>query len=141
MLSSLNLKQDLAEILALSDSTRWKLEHVSELELYAVFSSVRAEQDLFQARLLWTAYPQEPPSLKFRDIATGAFTPQAWPVIPGFRPDTQDACLNICAEGFALHPEWRSDPRYRWDSRGNVLLYVLREIQSMLDIHYGGKVA
>lgn len=139
-LSALNLKQDLDEVLALPESSRWKLEIGSELEVLFTFCSARAPQDLFQARLLWGVYPGEPPSLKFRDIKSGAQTAQSWPQnVPGFRPDSQDACLNICSEGFALHGEWKNDPRYRWNTRGNVLLSVLRELQLMLDTHYFGR--
>lgn len=141
MLSALNLKQDLEQVLAVPEAARWKLELVADLEVHAILHASRAPKDLFQAQLLWIIYPQEPPSLKFRDIKSGALTAQAWPNVPGFRPASQDACLNICAEGFSLHPEWRNDPRYRWDPGGNVLLFVLREIQGLLDTHYLGGAA
>ena len=142
LLSALNLKEDLEQVLTLPEASRWKIELAADLEVYITLHSAQAPQDLFQARLLWTDYPQNPPSLKFRDINTSAYTPEAWPPnVPGFRPGTQDACLNICSEGFALHPEWRDDPRYKWSPQGNVLLYVIRELQRMLDTHYTARAA
>src|SRR2546423_1509252 len=80
-------------------------------------------KEVFQLRLLWNRYPDDPPSLKFRETESGRLdAPKSWPQVPGFRPNTLDACVSYCSEGFALHPEWRSDPHYRWDPRGNPLL-------------------
>jgi hypothetical protein len=102
--------------------------------------SVKAPSELFQARLLWTKYPDLPPSLKFRDTATGRLDlPQAWPIVRGFRPQSLDACVNYCAEGFALHPEWQQDPRFRWDPSNNPVLRVLRTVQEELDEDYQGR--
>ena len=103
-------------------------------------SPAQAPGEVFQARLLWTVYPGQPPSLKFRDPATGRLDlPTAWPIVRGFRPQSLDACVNWCLEGFGLHPEWRTDPRYTWDSRGNVLLKVLRILQDELDHYFQGR--
>jgi hypothetical protein len=139
-LSKLNLKDDFEEALKVPDGTRWKLEMTGDLEVVATMYSAKAPSEVFQARLLWAKYPDLPPSLKFRDPATGRIDlPQAWPVVRGFRPQSLDACVNYCAEGFALHPEWQKDPRFRWDPSNNPLLRVLRTLQDELDDHYQGR--
>lgn len=139
-LSKLNLKDDFEEVLSVFDSGQWKLEMLGDLEVLAIMHSVKAPSELFQARLLWTKYPDLPPSLKFRDPATSRLDlPQAWPIVPGFRPQSLDACVNYCAEGFALHAEWQQDPRFRWDPSNNPLLRVLRTLQEELDEHYQGR--
>lgn len=139
-LSALNLSDDLAEVRTTEDAARWEITLPNPLEVLVTLSPASAPGESFQARLLWSAYPTEPPSLKFRDPATGALDrPQAWPKVRGFRPASLDACVNFCAEGFALHPEWRTDPRYRWETRGNVLLKVLRTLQDELDHHFSGR--
>ena len=139
-LSKLNLKDDFEEVLSISDCSRWKLELPSDLEVLATMHSVKVPSELFQARLLWTKYPDLPPSLRFRDPSTGRLDLlQAWPIIRGFRPQSLDACVNYCAEGFVLHPEWVQDPRFRWDPSNNPLLRVLRTLQEELDEQYQGR--
>lgn len=136
-LSELSFQQDLEEALLADDSKRWKIEKAGPLEVYVTLASVKDPQELFQARLLWRVYPGEPPSLKFRDPKTGALnTPSAWPQARGFRPQSLDACVNWCIEGFALHPEWKNDPNLKWNPNGNMLLLVIRRIQNELDFHY-----
>jgi hypothetical protein len=139
-LSALNLEEDYTVVLRVEDAARWTLEHPDDLEVLATMSPAGAPEERYQARLLWASYPGAPPSLKFRDPATGRLDlPRAWPQAPGFRPSSLDACLSWTAEGQALHPEWARDPRYRWDPRGNVLLKVLRLLQEQLDDHYDGR--
>jgi hypothetical protein len=132
--SELSFKEDLAEVLSLPESSRWKIESVGPLEVYVTLSSEKAPDNLFQARLLWNAYPTEPPSLKFRDPASGRLDlPTAWPEIRGFRPASLDACVNWCSEGFTLHPEWKNDPNVKWNPQGNALLRTLRRMQREFD--------
>jgi len=139
-LSALNLQEDFEKLQACDDAARWKLEKPGPLEVLAGMSPAGNRDEVFQARLLWSAYPELPPSLKFRDPATGRLDmPTAWPMVRGFRPGSLDACVNWCAEGFALHPEWRNDAGIRWDPRGNVLLKVLRILQDELDNYYQGR--
>ncbi|MBZ5658803.1 MAG: hypothetical protein LAO08_00200 [Acidobacteriia bacterium] len=139
-LSKLNLKDDFEEAMSVSDATRWALEMPGDLEVLATMSPASAPNERFQARLLWAKYSDEPPSLKFRDPATGRLDlPQAWPIARGFRPQSLDACVNWCLEGFILHPEWKADPRFRWNPNGNPLLWVLRQLQEELDDHYQGR--
>jgi len=139
-LSALNLQADYEAVLTTPDASRWALEKSGALEVFCTMYSASAPSERFQARLFWIAYPDNPPSLKFRDPATGRLDlPIAWPKARGFRPTTLDACVNWTEEGFALHPEWRADPRYRWTIDGNVLLKVLRLLQEELDDHFAGR--
>lgn len=139
-LSKLNLGDDFEEATGVSDVSRWALEMPGDLEVLATMAPASAPEEQFQARLLWTKYPDEPPSLKFRDRATGRLDlPQAWPIARGFRPQSVDACVNWCMEGFALHPEWKTDPRFRWNPNGNPLLWILRQLQEELDDHFQGR--
>jgi hypothetical protein len=139
-LSILNLRGDFEEAAGVSDAARWKLEMPGPLEVLVTLSSRTAPDEMFQARLLWTKYPDDPPSLKFREPATARLDlPQAWPIIRGFRPGSLDACVSWCIEGFNLHPEWRTDPRYRWNPSGNPLLRVLRQLQEEFDDYYQGR--
>ena len=136
-LSALNLADDFKEAQAVEDSHRWELSLPNSLEVLATVSPISSPQERFQARLLWSKYPDEPPSIKFRDPETGRLDlTKAWPIVRGFRPGSFDTCVNWSAEGFQLHPEWRNDPKFRWDPRGNVLLKILRILVSELDNHY-----
>ncbi len=138
-LSKLNLKDDFEEAQGVPDASRWKLEMPGDLEVVATMHSAKAPNEFFQARLAWTKYPDQAPSLKFRDPATGRLDlPQAWPIVRGFRPQSLDACVNWCLEGFNLHPQWQQDPRFRWDPSNNPLLRVLRTLQEELDEQYQG---
>lgn len=141
-LSALNLSDDYEEVVRTSDAARWELARPAPLEVLAAMAPATTPVEEFQARLLWSRYPEEPPSLKFRDPATGRLDlPTAWPKVRGFRPSSLDACVNYCAEGFGLHPEWRGDPAKMWSARGNPLLFVLRTLQSELDDHFEGRHA
>lgn len=141
-LSELNLRDNFEDALTVPEASRWKLEKPGPLEVWATICPASSPEEKFQARLLWGVYPDEPPSLKFRDPTTGRLDlPTAWPNLPGraFRPASLDACVSWTSEGFSLHPEWRADPKYRWDSRGNVLLKILRTLQEELDTYYEGR--
>lgn len=139
-LSALNLDDDLGEVLALPEASRWVIERAGPLEIWAMLTAAGHPAEHFHARLAWQSYPDQAPSLKFRDPATGRLDlPTAWPQAPGFRPSSLDACVNWSAEGLALHPEWQNDPNYRWDPRGNALLKILRLIQETLDDGFQGR--
>ena len=139
-LSALNLEEDYQKVLTCEDAARWRLEKAGALEVFATMSPASCPSESFQARLLWSLYPDQPASLKFRDPATGRLDlPSAWPQVRGFRPNSLDACVSWCLEGFNAHPEWRNDPKVRWDPRGNALLRVLRILQWELDDHFQGR--
>jgi hypothetical protein len=138
--SKLNLRDDFEEASSTADASRWQLQMLGDLEVVATMYPASAPTELFQVRLLWNLYPDQPPSMKFRDPATGRLDlPQAWPIIRGFRPQSLDACVNWCSEGFALHAEWRTDPRFAWNPSHNPLLYVLRTLQDEFDNQYQGR--
>jgi len=138
-LSELNFAQDLSEVSGVEDAQRWKIEEAAALEIYVELSSVKAPEEKFQARLLWGVYPGVA-SLKFRDQQSGRLDMQtAWPIIRGFRPQTLDACVNWCIEGFNLHPEWITDPEKKWSTGGNAILKTIRILQSEMDNHFGGR--
>jgi hypothetical protein len=139
-LSILALQEDFEELAGVDDVSRWNVEALADLEVVVTLSPVTDPNEKYQARLLWSKYPDEAPSLKFRDPATGRLDlPQAWPVVTGFRPTSLDACVNYSQEGFALHPEWRKDPNFAWNSTGNRVLWILRTLQDELDNHYQGR--
>lgn len=132
--SKLAFEDDLKEVLELEESHRWKIEHIGDLEIYVTASPAKAPTEVFQARFLWSTYPGDPPSYKFRDPQTGRLDlTSAWPEVHGYRPGNLDACVNWSAEGFATHPEWKNDPNTKWNPKGNVLLKVLRYFQRDLD--------
>lgn len=136
-LSELNFQQDLEEALQADDAKRWKIEKAGPLEAYVSLSPAKAPSEIFQARLHWAMYPGEPPSLKFRDLATGRLDlSSAWPEVRGLRPSNLDACVNWCSEGFAIHPEWKCDPNLKWNTTGNALLRVIRTLQNEMDRHF-----
>lgn len=139
-LSKLNFADDLAEVLATDESSRWSIDQRGDLEV-GVTVSPKNSQEKFVARLLWRQYPgTEPPSVKFLDPASGGLgVPSAWPKARGFRPQQLDICATWTLEGMNIHPEWRSDPRYRWISHGNVLLKSLRTLQGELDDTFEGR--
>jgi hypothetical protein len=135
-----SFQTDLARALTCEDAKRWKLEVVADLTVLVSLNPVAAGQEVFQSHLAWQKYPDGLASLKFRDPATGRLDmPTAWPIVRGFRPQSLDACVNWCAEGFALHPEWRNDSRYKWVTRGNVLLKTIRILQDEMDTAYQGR--
>lgn len=139
-LSRLNLDDDFAGVVRCPEASAWILQRAGPLEIWATLSPSGCPDEKFQARLLWAEYPQDPPSLKFRDPASGRLdVPSAWPQVRGFRPGSLDACVNWCLEGFDLHPEWRNDPRLRWSPQGNALLRVLRILQDELNGYYQGR--
>lgn len=139
-LSQLVFDAHLKEVLATEDAKRWSISHPGGLEVYATMSPAGAPNEKFQARLYWDVYQDNAPSLKFRDPATGRLDmPSAWPIVRGFRPTSLDACINWCIEGLNLHPEWKNDPKYRWDKTGNALLRVLRTLQDEMDNYFQGR--
>ncbi len=98
-----------------------------------------APQETYYARVTWAAYPHQPPSIKFADAIGGSVTvTRAWPVIPGYRSASQDICKPMSAEGYALHPEWRSGPD-AWPTTGNPFLWLAQTLQHDLDNDYTGR--
>lgn len=141
-LDELAFEADLKAVKASVEAARWEIEKGSGLlEVFVTLSSALNPEESFQARLAWSRYPGSlPGSLKFREPQTGRLDiATAWPVCRGFRPSSLDACVNWCAEGFALHPEWVNDPKWRWDTSGNPLLRMLSRLQFELDTFFDGR--
>ena len=99
---------------------------------WAVIRPAARNTAVFVARLLWTVYPDRPPSLQFA-TAVGGLTDvaSAWPAAQGYRAPA-DVCKPFTAEGQALHGEWASGP-HAWRSEGNPFLYVIETLQADID--------
>lgn len=95
--------------------------------------------EIYIARLIWSAYPGAPPSVKFATEVGGRVdVTGAWPVVPGFRPTSFDICMPFTEEGFEVHPEWRTSAE-AWTSTGNPFLYVASTLQRLFDTRYSGR--
>lgn len=98
-------------------------------------------EERYYVRLAWTSYPHEPPSVKFAPSIAGSLTAtSAWPTISGYRPASFDICKPFTAEGYNLHPDWRTGPE-AWRTSGNPFLYVATTLQYDLDNNYSGRSA
>jgi hypothetical protein len=99
---------------------------------WAVIQPGAPDTAVFVARVLWTVYPDRPPSLLF---ATAVGEPtnvaSAWPAAQGYRAPV-DVCKPFTAEGQALHREWAGGP-HAWRSEGNPFLYVIETVQADID--------
>lgn len=136
-LSKLNLDDDFKEAIAAEDAGRWLLERKGDLEVWVTLSPEGHEKESFTARLAWVIYPGDwPPSVRFVDPATGSLdAPTAWPAGAGFRPPN-DICATWTLEGYATHPEWKTDPSKRLVIRENALLLIIRTLQHELDCNF-----
>lgn len=92
-----------------------------------------APDEKYKARVAWTTYPDQPPSVKYYDEIDGRTdVPSAWPKIPGYRINSWDICKPFTAEGFGLHPDWRNGAA-AWRSTGNPFVYVVETLQNDLN--------
>jgi len=134
-LSGLNLDDDCEAVKRTAQASRWQLERLGPMEVTVTMNPRTHPQERFTARIAWAEYPSQVPSVRFIDPQSGRYdVPTAWPIVQNVRLSPQwDICQSMTAEGFNAHPEWRGDPRFRWDPRGNVLLKVLNWLQDLLD--------
>ena len=142
-LSELCFDDDLPEAERVAAEAGWHLTRTGEAAVEVDMQSA-IDDERYSLRLVWSEYPDEAPSIVCFDPATGGVDlHSAWPDCDGFRPGQPDLCLPLSAEGFATHPEWRTDPVKRWSADGNVLLRVLDELQAVLNSrsHYRGRVS
>jgi hypothetical protein len=111
-----------------------------ELGVYWLTLRPRQHPDeRYYVRVAWSVYPGAPPSVKFATGVGGALNVTAsWPNVPGYRPGNLDICAPFTAEGFATHPEWRTNSE-RWPTNGNPFLWVAQTLQNDLDNRYGGR--
>jgi hypothetical protein len=97
--------------------------------------------ETFYACVAWSAYPDQPPSVRFADAIGGNTNVNAaWPNIPGYRLGSFDICKPFTVEGYAAHPEWADGPQH-WTSSGNPFLFVAEMLQNDLNFNYGGRQA
>jgi len=94
----------------------------------------------FVARVVWERYPPAAPSVKFATGIGGQLdVTSAWPLIDGYRPGSFDICRPFTAEGYNIHPEWRTSSE-RWPADGgNPFLWVVTTLQYDLDNGYRGR--
>lgn len=138
--SALNLGEDLERVRTAPESTRWELARKGPLEVWVTVWPISRPDEKFTAKLAWTEYPSQPPSVKFVDPASGRTDVRsAWPLFPNVRLNEQDICQSWTLEGYNVHPEWRNDLRFKWDPRGNVLLKTIRTLQERLDDGFQGR--
>jgi len=99
-----------------------------------------APRETYYARVIWRAYPDQPPSVRFHDGIDGRYDiARAWPLVAGYRiQGVWDICQPFTAEGFTAHPEWPASP-HRWVSTGNPFLFVAQNLQNGLNHHYRGR--
>jgi hypothetical protein len=134
-------EQHLAELRALPNATRWRLERGSPtlLEVHVDMHPRTAPSERFRARLRWQDY-SKPFSLKFIDPETGRDDdPRAWPIFQGSRPASLDACVPYTEEGVRLHPEWQASPTNAYKAPESPLQFAVLTLQNLLDNTYGGR--
>lgn len=133
------LRHDVGAIAQAEDADRWRVQLVGPFEVWVTLAPMIAPTESFQGRFIWDRYPDAPPSLVFREPATGRIDlPRAWPTGGPFRPMT-GLCVSYTKEGFGMHPEWVSDPTCRWSPAGNVMLKVIRLLQEDFDTSFAGR--
>lgn len=136
VLARISLQADLERFGDVREAEGWGISPwpLTDTSFYVTMKSI-LDGEAYMVRVLWDGYPEEPPSVKPVNPDTkDSNDMRAWPVCDGFRlPPTADLCLNITREGFALHPDWARDSRYRWESSGNPAQRVLFALQDHLN--------
>ena len=139
--SKLNLQADAKAVAALLKQHGGRL-HADADESGTYFMEMVPADDaseIYIARVAWTTYPGAAPSVKFATEVGGRLdVPSAWPTVPGFRPTAFDICMPFTAEGFNVHPEWRTSAE-AWKENGNPFLFVASTLQRLLDTRYSGR--
>lgn len=130
--AELNLATDVEEVRRHGADLGWIVDGPAEIEVYIALTS-HVDGEVYVIWFHCPGYPDDAFSVKPVDPESkDPSAACAWPRCEGFRPPN-DLCMPLCAEGYALHPEWRTDPRWRWESKGNPLLRVAEELQARLD--------
>ena len=139
----LNLQEDEPAVAAflVENGGRLDRDKVDASIYWLTIRPLSAQKERYYPRLQWTAYPHEAPSIKFADGVGGSLVViTAWPIVSGYRPQSFDICKPMCAEGYALHAEWRTGPD-AWPTDGNPFLWVVELLQYDLDNEYGGRAS
>ena len=133
--SQLRLEADEAEVDRFLTERRGRLVKRDEdpIGLYwALFRPAQAEATAFTARIMWSVYGDQPPSVLFADGVGGATSDvSSWPAASGYRAPN-DVCKPFTAEGQALHADWAAG-HHRWRAEGNPFLFVVETIQDDID--------
>lgn len=141
--SQLRLERDAVAVRVALEAAGGQLIHRDDepTGLYwALIQPSTADNAPFIARILWSVYPDRPPSLLFANEVGGATEiMSAWPAAPGYRAPA-DVCKPFTAEGLALHIEWGNGPNV-WRSEGNPFLYVVETVQGDIDRVSGARAA
>ena len=106
---------------------------------YWVTIAPRSGAAPFIARVVWTVYPDQPPSVLFATAIGGPVDAAGWPDAPGYRRGA-DICKPFTAEGQAVHPEWRNGI-HAWRGEGNAFLHVVETMQGDIDRVDGRRAA
>jgi hypothetical protein len=107
---------------------------------WAAIQPAAVDSAPFTARILWSVYPDRPPSVLFADEIGGqTSTVAAWPAANGYRAPN-DICKPFTAEGQALHAEWAAG-NHRWRTDGNPFLFVIETMQDDIDRVDGRRAA
>jgi hypothetical protein len=127
----LNVASDVEQLRVRAKETGWSIEGPDDLEVFVTIGANDGER--YCIRFECTEYPDAAFSVLPVDPATKSPSViKAWPNCDGFRPPN-DLCMPLSREGYALHPEWRSDPLWRWNPTGNPLLRVVEELEARLN--------
>lgn len=136
VLACISLQADLDRIEDIRTAEGWILLPwpLKDTTFFVTMKSI-IDGESYMLRMMWDGYPEKPPSVKPVNPDTKDMNDvRAWPLCDGFRlPPTADLCLNITRDGFALHPDWARDHRYRWESSGNPAQRVLFDLQDRLN--------
>jgi hypothetical protein len=139
--SRLNLEADEKAVAGLLAQRGGRLHHDTEQpERYWLELHPRAAMaETYFALVRWIRYPGEPPSVKFATGVGGALdATTAWPRIAGYRAGAFDICMPFTAEGFGVHPDWRTSAE-AWRGTGNPFLWVAETLQRDLNNRYEGR--
>lgn len=137
--SKLSLEEDLPAVMDQVVDHGALLQAGSEPgEFWLTMSPPSAPHETFHVRILWSRYPDAPPSVKFADAIDGRLDlSSAWPIIPGYRPGDLDICQPFTAEAYKVHPDWAAGPE-AWPSEGNPFEWVVtRLLHDMCDRYQG----
>jgi hypothetical protein len=133
--SRLRLEADEAEVDRFLTERGGRLvkRHDDPIGLYwAIFQPTQANIAPLTARILWSVYRDQPPSVLFADGVGGATSAvSSWPAANGYRAPN-DVCKPFTAEGQALHTEWATG-HHRWRPEGNPFLFVIETMQDDID--------
>lgn len=107
---------------------------------WAVIHPTEPGTEAFIARVLWSVYPDRPPSLLFTpEVGGPTNVTSAWPAATGYRAPN-DVCKPFTAEGQGLHCEWTTGPQ-AWRSDGNPFLYVIENVSDDINRARGARAS